>query len=264
VHFHKINGVILRIILILKRQLLKLFLSVSLFQVLHVTKVTGQIVVSGTVYDSTKLYVVPGVNVAGTSGVLTTTDSLGAYHINVSENDSISFFYKGKSTVKFPVKTIGNYTAFDISLRIRVNAKYKLLQGVTVFADNYHRDSMENRMEYAKIFNLEKPTLRSSSNPGEPPGLDIDELINMFHFRKNKQNLAFQKRMVEDEEDRYVDYRFNSKLIHRITGLGGDTLTKYKKLYRPSYSFVMSSTLAQFYEYLLNTSYIFKREEGIP
>ena len=69
--------------------------------------------------------------------------------------------------------------------------------------------------------------------------------------------------MVEDEQDRYVDYRFNSKLIHRITGLGGDTLTKYKKLYRPSYSFVVSSTLARFYEYILNTSYIFKKEEGI-
>ncbi|MEP6948211.1 MAG: hypothetical protein ABI863_03005 [Ginsengibacter sp.] len=247
----------------MKRKLLKLLHPVLLFLVLCFTKVTGQIIISGTVYDSSKLYVVPGVNVASTSGVLTTTDSLGAYHINVSENDSLSFFYKGKSTVKFPVKTIGNYTSFDISLRIRVNNKYKLLQGVTVFADTYHRDSTQNRMEYAKIFNLQKPGLRSTYSPGEPPGLDIDELINMFHFRKNKQNLAFQKRMVEDEEDRYVDYRFNSKIIRRITGLGGDTLLKYKKLYRPSYSFVVSGTLAQFYEYLLNTSYAFKKEEGI-
>ena len=247
----------------MKRKLLNFFLSASLFQVLQVTKVTGQIIISGTVYDSTRLYVVPGVNVAGTSGVLTTTDSLGAYHINVSENDSLSFFYRGKSTVKFPVKTIGNYTAFDISLRIRVNAKYKLLQGITVFANTYHRDSLQNRMEYSKIFNLENPTLRSTSSPGEPAGLDIDELINIFHFRKNKQNLAFQKRLVEDEQDHYVDYRFNSNLIHRITGLGGDTLTKYKKLYRPSYFFVVSSTLTRFYEYILNTSYIFKREEGI-
>ena len=248
----------------MKKKLLKFFLCVFLFQVLSATRASGQITISGTVFDSTKLYVVPGVNVASTSGILTTTDSLGAYHINVSENDSLSFFYKGKSTVKFPVRTIGNYTSFDISLRIRVNAKYKLLQGVTVFADNYRRDSMENRMEYAKIFNLEKPALRSTSTPGEPPGLDIDELINMFHFKKNKQNLAFQKRMVEEEEDRYVDYRFNSKLIHRITGLGGDTLARYKKLYRPSYYFLVSSTLAQFYEYLLNTSYSFKKEEGIP
>ena len=247
----------------MKKKLLHLFLSVSLLQLFSITGATGQIIISGTVYDSTKLYVVPGVDVASTSGVLTTTDSLGAYHINVSENDSLTFFYRGKSTVKFPVKTIGNYTAFDISLRIRVNSKYKLLQGVTVYSNTYHRDSIENRMEYAKIFNLQNPTLRSSSSPGEPAGLDMDELINIFHFRKNKQNLAFQKRLVEDEQDRYVDYRFNAALIHRITGLGGDTLVRYKKLYRPSYYFVVSSTLARFYEYILNTSYIFKKEEGI-
>jgi len=118
-------------------------------------------------------------------------------------------------------------------------------------------------MEYAKIFNFEKPGIRSTFEPGEAAGLDLDELINMFNFRKKKQNLAFQKRLVEDEQERYVNYRFSSKVIHRITGLSGDTLAMYKKLYTPSYMFVVSSTLAQFYEYILNTSYAFKKQEGI-
>ena len=85
----------------------------------------------------------------------------------------------------------------------------------------------------------------------------------MFQFRKNKQHLAFQRRLVDQEQDKYVDYRFNSKLIKRIAGLSGDTLSRYKELYRPSYTFVISSTLAQFYQYILNTSYAFKREQGI-
>lgn len=230
---------------------------------MHSISVSGQITISGTVYDSTKLYVVPGVNVASTSGLQTITDSLGAYHINVSENDSISFFFKGKSTVKFAVKTITDYTAFDISLRVRINAKYKLLQGVTVYSDTYHSDSSENRMEYSKIFNYEKPGIHTTLEPGEPAGLDLDALIGMFNFRKKKEDLAFQKRLIEDEQDRYVAYRFSSKVIHRITGLSGDTLVRYKKLYTPSYAFVVSSTLAEFYEYILNTSYAFKKEEGI-
>jgi len=175
----------------------------------------------------------------------------------------LSFFYRGKSTVKFPVKTIANYNAFDISLRVRVNAKYKLLQGVTIFADAYHRDSAENRLEYAKIFNFEKPGISSTYTPGEPAGLNLDDLIGMFSFRKKKENIAFQKRLIEDEQDRYVNYRFNSKIINRITGLSGDTLVKYKKIYRPSYEFVVGSSLTQFYEYILQTSYEFKREEGI-
>jgi hypothetical protein len=240
-------------------KLIGLFLSQAILAI----NAIGQIHISGTVYDSTRVYVVPGVNVYSTSGVTTITDSLGAYHINVLESDSLSFFYKEKSTIKFPVKQINNYTAFDISLRIRVNEKYKLLQGVTVFSDTYRRDSLENRITYSKVFGREKPTIRSNYEPGGPAGLDLDELIGMFQFRKNKQNLAFQKRLLQDEEDRYVDYRFNSKTISRITGLTGDTLIQYKKLYRPSYSFIINSTLAQFYEYILNTSYAFKKQEVI-
>ncbi len=164
----------------------------------------------------------------------------------------------------FPVKTINNYTAFDISLRVRVNEKYKLLKGITVFSDTYKSDSLENRVTYSKIFSRENPTIRSSYEPGGPAGIDVGELIGIFQFRKNKQNLAFQKRLVQDEQDRYIDYRFSSKTISRITGLKGDDLTIYKKLYRPNYLFIVTSSLAKFYEYILNTSYAFKKENGIP
>ncbi len=247
----------------MKRKLQLKILFLALLHGFCISKMKAQIIISGTVYDSTKLYVVPNVKVSSTSGLVTATDSLGAYHINASKADSLSFFYRGKSTVKFPVETIGNYNSFDISLRVRVNDKYKLLKGVTVFSNTYHRDSLENRMSYAKIFDFEKPGISSNYESGGTAGLDLDQLIGIFQFKKNKQNLAFQKRLVNEEEDRYVDYRFSSKVIGRITGLSGDTLTKYKKIYRPSYQFVVSTTLAQFYQYILNTSYSFKREEGI-
>lgn len=234
-----------------------------LLQLLQFSPAIGQIKISGTVYDSSKLYGVPNVVVTSTSGSETITDSLGAYHINVSENDSISFYYRGKSTIKFAVNSITDYTSFDISLRVRINAKYKLLSGVTVFSNTYRHDSAENRMEYSKIFDYEKPGLHSSFEPGGPAGLDLDALVDMFKFRKRKENLAFQKRLIEDEQDRYVNYRFSPKVVHRITGLSGDTLKQYMKLYTPSYQFVVSSTLAEFYQYILNTSYAFKKEEGI-
>ncbi|KAA9042022.1 hypothetical protein FW778_08400 [Ginsengibacter hankyongi] len=245
--------------IILSRLLPVVFLLLSL----QLSKSFGQVRISGTVYDSTKLYGVPNVVVTSTSGSEVITDSLGAYHINVPESDSISFFFRGKSTLKFPVKSITDYTSFDISLRVRINAKYKLLRGVTVFSNTYHRDSTENRMEYSKIFNYEKPGIQSSFEPGGAAGLDLDALIGMFSVRRRKENLAFQRRLVEDEQDRYVNYRFSPKVVHRITGLSGDTLTRYMKLYMPSYQFVVSSTLAEFYQYILNTSYAFKKEEGI-
>lgn len=219
--------------------------------------------ISGTVYDSSKLYTIPEVYVYSTSGSRAITDSTGEYHINVKAQDSISFFYGGKSTIKFPVKSMLDYTAFDISLRIKVKQKYKLLSPVTVFSDSYRRDSIENRDEYAKIFGSEKPGIHSDYEPGGPAGLDLDALIGMFQRRKNQENLAFKNRLIQQEQDNYVDYRFSSKTISRITGLKGDDLNKYKKFYRPTYFFVVNSTLAEFYEYILNTSYSFKKQEGI-
>jgi hypothetical protein len=238
-------------------------IGLFLLQALLAKNTFAQIIISGTVYDSTKLYAVPSVDVFSTSGSSTITDSTGTYHINVAETDSISFFYKGKYTLKFPVKKISNYSAFDISLRVRVNEKYKLLKGITVFSDTYRQDSLENRTGYSKIFGRENPTIRSNYEPGGPAGFDLDELIGIFQFKKNKQNLAFQKRLVDEEQERYIDYRFSSKTISRITGLTGDTLLNYKKLYRPSYYFAVNSTLTEFYQYILNTSYAFKKQEGI-
>ena len=246
-----------------KYLILKLCSLLFLLQVLAHNNALGQVIISGTIYDSSKLYVVPLVDVYSTSGMHTISDSTGNYHLPVKETDSIYFFFNGKPTVKFPVKTITNYTAFDISLRVKVKEKYRVLSPVTVFTNSYQMDSLENREAYSKLFGRENPTLRSTYEPGGAAGLDLDELIGMFRFRKNKQNQAFKKMLIEQEEDRYVDYRFSSNTVSRVTGLKGQALEKYRKLYRPSYFFVVNSSLAEFYEYILNTSYYFKRQEGI-
>lgn len=165
--------------------------------------------------------------------------------------------------MKYPVRSILNYNEFDISLNIHVIEKYKPLKEIFIYSRTHKQDSAENRTDYAKTFNFHKPGIRSSSTPGTPPGLDVDELINMFRFRKNKQTLAFQQRLIEQEQDSYINYRFNSTLIKRITGLSGDTLNKFKIQYRPSYEFVAMSNELQFYQYILNTSYQFRKIEGL-
>ncbi len=225
--------------------------------------VKSQIIISGTVYDSTKLYAVPGVIVKSTGGGSTITDSLGIYHINTNEKDSISFYYANKPTQKFPVKSITNYSDFDISLQIHVFEKYRLLKEVRIYGKNYRQDSAENRQSYSKIFDYQKPGLKSTYSPGGPAGLDINELINIFHFRRNKMNLAFQKRLIEEERDKYVDYKFNNSLLKRVTGLTGDTLEKYKREYKPPFEFIANATELEFYEYILKSAAQFKKQEGI-
>ena len=244
-----------------KKLIVKILHLFILVQVLATADVAAQTLISGNVYDSSKLYAVPGVTVLSTSGSSAVTDSLGAYHISVSPKDSLLFFYNGKSTMKFPVADIKNYTSFDISLRVKVREKYKLLNPVTVFSNFYQKDSLENRQEYSNIFGEEKPGIHSTYDPGGAAGLDLDGLIGMFQFRKNKQQLAFKNRLIDQEQDNYVDYRFSTKTISRVTGLHGDSLEIYRKKYRPSYYFVVNSTLAEFYDYILTTSYAFRKKE---
>lgn len=243
--------------------ILRLAQAFFIFLLLTAKSVTAQIIISGTIYDSTKLYVVPGVIVKSTGGGSTITDSLGVYHINTTEKDSISFYYANKPTQKFPVRNISNYNDFDISLQVRVFEKYKLLKEVKVFTKSYKQDSADHRLTYSKIFNYEKPQLRSTLTPGTPPGLDINELVNMFRFRRNKMNLAFQKRLLTDEEEKYINYKFNSTLLKRVTGLSGAMLEKYKLAYKPSYEFLITATELEFYEYILNTASAFKKQNGL-
>jgi hypothetical protein len=69
--------------------------------------------------------------------------------------------------------------------------------------------------------------------------------------------------LIEQEQDNYINYRFNTVMIKRITGLTGTLLESYKIAYRPSYGFIISSNELEFYEYILNTSYEFKKRNGL-
>ena len=234
------------------------YFCVLLFILIITCSVKAQIIVSGTVFDSTKIIGLKNVRVSSSSGLTTYTDSLGEYKIIVTEKDSISFFYQNKPTVKFPVRSITNYNAFNISLKAGTKDKYKSLKEVVVYSKSYHQDSIENRLTYANVFN-HSPGLKISSSDGSV-GFDLDELINTFRFKHNKQMKAFQNRLLEQEREHYIDYKFNKKLVKRITGLDSSHLAEFMIKYRPPYEFAVLSSQLEFYQYILDASYNYKSE----
>ena len=64
------------------------------------TKNFAQFNLTGTVYDSTKINFVEGVRVESTAGKFTFTDSMGKYHLQVTEADSVVFTFRNKPTQK--------------------------------------------------------------------------------------------------------------------------------------------------------------------
>jgi hypothetical protein len=226
--------------------------------------VFAQTTVKGTVFDKGNVNYVEAVIVYSTSGKVALTDSLGRYYIQTKAGDSIYFVYNNKPTQKFAVSKIDNVEQFDISIHVPVKAKYGLLKEVTVYSKNYKNDSAENRETYAKFFNYKKPGLSTSITPGGGVGLDANELINMFRFRRNRQIRQFQLWLEKDEQEKYVNYRFSKVFVRRITQLNSPALDTFLVWYRPSYRFTSNSSLIEFNQYVLNASYHFRKIMGLP
>ena len=221
--------------------------------------VQAQFTVSGNVLDKGKLNLVPGVRVVSTGGMQAETDSLGRYAIGVQPGDSLYFIYNNKPTQRFAVNKIANAAQFDVSLHVFVNSKYSVLKEVVVFSKTYREDSLENREAYADVFEYRKPGISTSINPGGAVGADINELINVFRFKRNKRLKAFQNRLEEQERERYVNYRFNKIAVGRITGLKSPQVDSFIVWYRPSYEFAAAADEIAFTQYVLNAFYQFKK-----
>lgn len=228
------------------------------------TSAKSQITVKGTVLDSSKINYVENVRVVSSGGMFSITDSIGRYSIMVAENDSLTFYYNNKPTQKFAVHSIPDPSRFDISLRINIRGKYRVLNEVTVYSKTFRQDSLENRQTYADVFNYERPGISTSIAPGGAVGADVNELINIFRFKRNKRLRAFQQRLEIEEQEKYIDYRFNKINVSRITGLNSPLLDTFLVWYRPGYDFTVNSDELIFTQYILNAYYQFQKLVMIP
>lgn len=221
----------------------------------------AQYKVQGQVLDSSRQYPVQSVTVQASNGRGTVTDAAGFYQIDVTEKDSVWFSYLGKPTRKFPVSKIADLNQFDIALQINI----PVLAEIKIRPRNYRLDSLQNREDYAKIFNFRRPNLESMTSIGPGgAGIDINELIRVFQFKKNKSTLRFQERLLEQEREKYIDHRFNKALVRRLTNLDGDALDRFMVLFRPGFEFAAYTGDYAFQLYIKESAAKFKSGAATP
>jgi hypothetical protein len=215
--------------------------------VLSAGSVSAQYKIKGTVYDSSRIYRIEAVTVHSTGGRMTMTDSLGHYQIETGEKDSIWFSFLGKPTPKYPVLKIADVTQFDIALQL----KSDIMQEVRIKSHSYRLDSIQNRKDYAKVFNFHRPTVGSMTSIGpNGAGIDLDELIRVFQFRKNRSMEKFRERLEEQERQKFIDHRFSKALVKRLTNLDGEDLNVFMLKYRPGYAFTLTASEYDFQMYI--------------
>lgn len=222
--------------------------------------------VQGTVYDITQKYALPSVSVLSTSGYGTSTDSLGAYRIRVNKGDSIWFSYLGKETPRYAVAAIQNPAAFDISIMVSAIE----LPGISLRKPSYRLDSLQNRREYEKVFNYRAPGLRISSlspgsgSVGSGAGIDINELINVFRFRRNRNMKFLQGWLIKEEQEKYIDHRFTKTFVRKLTFLyDEEEMEAFMKHYRPEYEWLVAMNDAELGMYILDCFEDFKKKNRL-
>ena len=231
-----------------------------LLSLLAIQLTNAQVLVQGRVYDISKKTPLESVAVLTSSGKGTITDSLGRYALNAQKGDTIFFSYIGKNTNKFLVKDVEDPTRFDISLHVVANE----LPGVTVRSRNYTLDSIQNRKDYAKAFNYRKPTVSLVTDKNYTPGgvgaaFDLEAIINMFRFKYNRRMESLQKRLLQQEQDKYIDKRFSKWFVTKLTGATGSTLDSFMMLYRPSYELLLTVNDLELGVYIQESYKIFDR-----
>lgn len=237
---YRLHFVLLLALIVLKISLRYIKFTLLFILLASAEQIFAQYKVKGHVYDSSRTYPIELVTVQSTGGKLTMTDSTGFYSIDVAEKDSVWFSFLGKPTPKYPVLKIADVTQFDIALRL----KNDVMKEVRIKNRNYKEDSVQNRKDYAKAFNFQRPSLGTMTSViSSGVGFDIAEIIRLFQFRKNRSMEKFRERLEEEERAKFIDHRFTKGLIKRLTGITKEEeLLDFMKKYRPTYEFTAGTS----------------------
>lgn len=185
-----------------------------------------------------------------TSGGATAyTDSLGTFYMSVANlSDSVYVLFNNNTSrgYSIPPNRILSITLNMFLVESEFSDK-ESLPDVVVQNRNHYLDSIQNRSDYAKIFD---PTtsgeylLKFLSNP-----INIGYLFKTFQFKQNKKRQVYKDFAVFLEQEKHIKQRYTKLLMRKYTDLEGEELEAFMGRYAPSYEKLQSMddiTLAQY------------------
>ncbi len=138
-----------------------------------------------------------------------------------------------------------------------------LERGLTPRSDIYEKsnryDNKKDSIRYREMFQQQLDFPRMST---------FEKIKSPFSAlsAKNRMTWQFQEDYSNFEKEKYVDFTFNKDLVGKITGLSGDSLSKYMVRYRPSYEQLRSMNDYTFFTYIKTSVHRFRtpnRPRGI-
>lgn len=207
----------------------------------------GQNIVKGRVNNFTSDTIMPLPNATVKniiSGETILSDKNGNYSIHAKENDQIVFSYVNFTNDTITITPQYFISGYDAALM----DKETYLKGVTVRA-NYAVDSLARREEYRDVF--DKPAgITGGNTPQAGVGVSLSPIS--YFSKRARQKRKFKKRLVNQEEEYYIDYVFSVGRVAHLTGLRGEQLSDFMYRYRPSYELCRQLSYAEMTIYISN------------
>lgn len=210
----------------------KFFTVIISFAVLPLL-VIGQKQVAGKITKAGTNEIIAGATISNPSNHTNNISDMGGnYRIKATEGDTLIFSSAGYKSDTAIIKTLDLVSGLYISLA----PNYVSLTTVVVNENAYQADSIKRREEYSFILDPKHPVkLINEKRAGDAPGLNFSP-IGFFSTRE-KQKRRLKKRLIQQEEDYYIDYKFSPEKVAQLSGLKADSLKQFMRLYRPTYAF---------------------------
>ena len=208
--------------------------------------------VKGKIYDAQTDSVIAGVNVFNLNTKQSVRSGIdGNYTIAASEGDQIIF-----SRIGFRPDTATVIHSMLLALHeVTLYKEIITLKNVTV-TSSYQNDSLARRNFYSDIY-ARQPGITGLNTPQYGFGVSVSPL-SYFSYRA-KQKRQLKKRLLKQEEESYVDRSFPKEWVSKLTGLRGDSLSRFMMLYRPSYKFCRENNREKMLLYISDKLKEFKK-----
>ena len=170
----------------------------------------------------------------------------GSYRIQAAPGDHIAF-----SSVGYVADTVTvTASLLTAEYTVYLDVRAQTLQAVRVGEfSNYQLDSMDRRKEYAWVYDHDNtPHVARDRQGADGVGVTLNIFRNSGSAAHQRKDL--KKRLEKEEEDYYVDSRYNKDYVSKMTHLKGDSLLQFMRRYRPSYDYCRKAATVDILVYI--------------
>lgn len=211
------------------------FLALLLF-VLHATVAAQQI--NGVVSDIQTRQPLGEVFIENIhTGHTIMTDSAGVFSAGVAKGQLIEFRKAGYKTERMRIPEGILPPFFKIFLEKTAIQLPEYVVQERGF--DWKKDSLHYYETYKHVLNV-------------PQFSTLDAIQHPFSAlsKRNRQIWAFQREYNWFEQEKYVDYTFNARIVGNLTGLKGDSVRTYLRMFRPTYEQLRQMREYDFFTYI--------------